>query len=130
MARVEKNHCVADDNYIQGLEDCYRMIKAIFEMDVASRIRYYGNTSVARILDRFDFAQIRNIYDRQKKEEIKEFKKYYIIRGIQVDKHNIKRVIAESSRLKFPPDEDMINAFLETYTDVDFASTEEIFTRE
>ena len=130
MARVDKDHFNEDSAYFQGMEDAVTMIKSIFELDKDTRAKYYGSERVSQIIDRFDFSQLHQLYQRQKHEEIKEIRRYYVIRGIQVDKHGYKKVIAESNRLRFVPDEDMINAFLEVNSDVDFASVEEIFIRE
>ena len=49
-------------DYIQGLEDMLLIIKSIFEMTVGERIKWFGCKTVDGIIDRFDFAQIRELY--------------------------------------------------------------------
>lgn len=118
------------DSYIQGLEDGIEIVKAIYSLDRFDRQKYFHETKVSNILNRFDFAQIREIVNGIKHEDIREIKKYYIIRGIHINlNNNEKSVVAESIKLAFAPDEEMINTFLAVHTDVDFAVCEEIYVR-
>lgn len=111
-----------DSDYIQGMEDFYNIIKAIYELTYEERIRTFGVSHVSRIIDKFDFQQIRE-------KMVDPVKKYYVIRGISVDDNGFKHVGAESGRLKFPPDDDMINAFMQIHKNISFATVEEIYTR-
>ena len=54
-----------DSAYIQGLEDGVNMVKAIYECSTGQRKEIFGETEVARILDKFDFAELREIISRE-----------------------------------------------------------------
>lgn len=129
MATVEREHHALDTSYINGMEDMRDIIKRIYELDRIERKKYYHGIDIARIIDRFDFSQLREIDSRIAAEEIKEIKKYYVIRGIK-ETIGRKTVVAESMRHSYPPDAVTIEAFLMTHKDVDFVSIEEIYTRE
>ena len=118
-----------DNAYIQGMEDFYNIMKAIYSLDRFEREKYFHESKVSNILDKFDFEQIREIVNGIKHEDIREIKRYYIIRGIHINKYNEKSVVAESIKLAFAPDEEMIDTFLAVHTNVDFAVVEEIYTR-
>lgn len=111
-----------DASYIQGMEDFYNIIKAIYELTYEERMRTFGMSHVSMIIDKFDFQQIRE-------KMLDPVKKFYVIRGISVDDNGIKRVMAESGRLKYMPDEDMVNVFLQIHKNVSFATIQEIFVR-
>ncbi len=49
-------------DYVQGLEDMHTIIKSIFELPVDERKSKYGSSDVATILDRFDFAQLLELF--------------------------------------------------------------------
>ena len=124
MAKVEKGHFDKDSAYINGLSDGVDMIKAIFEMSVDDRVEKFGKANISQILDEYDFQQI--------KDRLETLKKYYIIRGINVDKYGYKKVVVESDRLSVEPDEVLINAFLNCHKDknITFAVKEQIYVRE
>ena len=111
------------DIYIQGLEDMYNIIKAIFELTIDRRMQIFGEDTVPAILDKFDFQQIRE-------KMVERIVVRYVIRGIKVNDQHEKRVIAESGHLKFRPDEDMVKAFLDVHPHVTFACVEEIYVKE
>lgn len=54
----------SDMNFIDGMECMYNCIKAIFECSTGQRKEIFGETEVARILDKFDFAQLQEILKR------------------------------------------------------------------
>ena len=114
-----------DRNYIDGMSDGVLLVRRLFELDRYDRIKHFNESDVAKILDKFDFQQIREILGRPDKE----LKKYYIIRGIKTSIGN-KKVIVESGRLFIEPTDEMIEAFLLNHSEVDFAVTETIYTRE
>lgn len=113
-----------DVDYIAGLEDGASMIKSIFAMTPEEREEKFGYTLVANILDVYDVIEIR--------ERLETLNKYYIIRGIKVSDTGFKRVVVESDRLSFKPDEVLITAFLNCHKDkhITFATVEEIYVRE
>ena len=51
--------------YIQGLEDFFNDIKAIFECSVSQRKEIFGETDVANILDKYDFVTIHETVRRE-----------------------------------------------------------------
>ena len=110
-----------DRQYVDGMETGVELVKRIFEIGIEERVKRFGTNDVATILDRYDFAEL---FDR-----MDCLNKYYIIRGIK-DSHIRKDVVAESGRLKFPPDKTMIKAFMNVHKDADFAVVEEIFVKE
>lgn len=124
MAKVDKKHFENDKAYCQGMEDMYDMIKSIFEMSVDDRVEKFGKANISMILDEYDFQQI--------KERLETLKTYYIIRGIKVDDNGYKKVVVESDRLTFRPDEVLINAFLNCHKNknISFAAVETIYVRE
>ena len=124
MAKVDKKHFENDKAYCQGMEDMYDMIKAIFEMSVDDRVEKFGKANISMILDEYDFQQI--------KERLETLKTYYIIRGIKGDDNGYKKVVVESDRLTFRPDEVLINAFLNCHKNknISFAVVETIYVRE
>ena len=113
----------ADESYINGLEDMYNIIKSIYELTIDRRMQIFGEDTVPAILDKFDFQQIRE-------KMVERIVVRYVIRGIKVNDQHEKRVIAESGRLKFRPDEDMVKAFLDVHPHVTFACVEEIYVKE
>ena len=65
MAKVDKHHFDDDMTFVNGMECGVNMVKAIFEMSVGERINTFGTSDVASILDKFDFAQIKEILGRR-----------------------------------------------------------------
>lgn len=124
MAKVEKGHFDKDSAYINGLSDGVDMIKSIFEMSIEERMGRFGKANISQILDEYDFQQI--------KERLETLKTYFIIRGIRVDDYGYKKVVVESDRLTFRPDEVLINAFLNCHKNknISFAAVETIYVRE
>ena len=114
-----------DKAYVQGLEDMYNTIKAIFEMSHEARSEKFGSPYVASIMNEHDFVEVFE-------EMNNPIKVKYIIRGIKVNDYNQKRVVVESGQLDFKPDEVLVNAFLNCHKDkgVSFATIEEIYVRE
>lgn len=110
-----------DRQYIDGMEMGVDLVKRIYELTADERIEKFGATSVPEILDTFDFAELF--------ERMNGLNKYFVIRGIKDTKIR-KEVIAESGRLKFPPDETMIMAFMNIHKEADFAVVEEIYAKE
>ena len=49
------------EDYINGLEAGVNMVKAIFELPVDKRKKFFGSDNVANILDKFDFIQIHEL---------------------------------------------------------------------
>ena len=92
-------------------------------MSQDERIIRFGYPKVEYIMDKFDFQQIRE-------KMVEQIVVRYVIRGIKVNDQHEKRVIAESGRLKFRPDEDMVKAFLDVHPHVTFACVEEIYVKE
>ena len=125
LPMTEELRIELDRNYIDGMSDGVLLVRRIFELDRYDRIKLFNESDVAKILDKFDFQQIREILGRPDKE----LKKYYIIRGIKTSIGN-KKAIAESGRLYIEPTDEMIEAFLLNHSEVDFAVTETIYTRE
>lgn len=124
MAKVEKGHFDKDSAYINGLSDGVGMVKTIFEMSIEERMERFGKANISMILDEYDFQQI--------KEHLETLKTYFIIRGIRVDDDGYKKVVVESDRLTFRPDEVLINAFLNCHKNknISFAAVETIYVRE
>lgn len=124
MAKVEKGHFDKDSAYINGLSDGVGMVKTIFEMSIEERMERFGKANISMILDEYDFQQI--------KEHLETLKTYFIIRGIRVDDNGYKKVVVESDRLTFRPDEVLINAFLNCHKNknISFAAVETIYVRE
>jgi hypothetical protein len=124
MAKVDKGHFDKDSAYINGLSDGVGMVKTIFEMSIEERMERFGKANISQILDEYDFQQI--------KDRLETLKKYYIIRGINVDKDGFKKVVVETDRLSFEPDELLINAFLNCHKDknITFAVAQTIYVRE
>ena len=125
LPMTEELRIELDRNYIDGMSDGVLLVRRIFELDRYDRIKLFNESDVAKILDKFDFQQIREILGRPDKE----LTKYYIIRGIKTSIGN-KKVIAESGRLYIEPTDEMIEAFLLNHSESDFAVTETIYTRE
>lgn len=122
MAKVDKKHFEIDEAYINGMEHMYNIIKSILELPSDKRQERFGAVLIANIMDKFDFQQIREIM-------VERLEKRYIIRGIKVNEYNQKRVVAESGQLKFPPDEEMVSAFMDCHEDVMFATVAEIYVK-
>lgn len=118
-----------EQNYFDGMEDGVLMVKRILELDMNDRKKHFGDYDVSNILDKFDFQQLHEILSRPELRPDKELKKYYIIRGVKTSIGN-KKVIVESGRLFIEPTDEMIEAFLLNHSEVDFAVTETIYTRE
>lgn len=113
------------DSYIQGQEDMYNTLKAIYELTFDEREKRFGETAISYILDKFDFHEV---YEKMNNPiEVK-----YIIRGIKVNDYNQKRVVVESEPLTIKPDEMLVNAFLNCHKDknIKFATVEEIYIKE
>lgn len=106
-------------DYVQGMEDMYNIVKALYELPVDERVAKYRTSDVAQIIDRFNFAQLRTMHERK-------LQKYYVIRAIKATTCS-KEVIAESIKLEFPPTDDMIKDFLSQHTDASFAVVEYIY---
>lgn len=51
------------DDYINGLENMHTIIKGICDMSREDRTKMFGASRLDIILDRFDFLQIKQIYD-------------------------------------------------------------------
>ena len=51
----------ADGCFVQGLESGVGLVKSIFEMTAMRRKEIFGETDVARILDKFDFMELYEI---------------------------------------------------------------------
>ena len=65
MAKVNKDHFKEDQAFVNGMECGVNMVKAIFEMPTYEREKKFFETDVARILDKFDFSQIKEILGRR-----------------------------------------------------------------
>lgn len=124
MAKIDKGHFDKDSLYTQGLEDMYSLIKSVFELSIDDRVERFGMANISKILDTFDFQQI--------KERMESLCKYYVLRGIYVDAYGYKKVVVESERLSIKPDEVLINAFLNCHRDknISFTCVEEIYVKE
>lgn len=124
MAKTEPWHFDRDNAYINGFVDAVEMIKKLYSLSIDERLDKFEEHQVPTILDKYDFAQIR--------ERLETLNKYYIIRGIRVNDEGFKKVVAESDKLSLKPDEVLINAFLNYHKNknVSFAIVEEIFVRE
>ena len=109
-----------DASYIQGMEDFYNIIKAIYELTYEERMRTFGMSHVSMIIDKFDFQQIRE-------KMAHPLKRYFVIRGISVDDNGFKHARVESGRLQFRPDEAMIKAFMDIHKGISFCTIEEIY---
>lgn len=119
-----------ENNYISGMEDGVKMVKTILGLPRDIRKKFFYDTDIAKILDHFDFQQIHELLKAVDREPQKELHKYYVIRGIKVRDDGVKKVISESGRLKFEPDEDMVKAFMECHPHVSFSSVETIYVLE
>lgn len=126
-----------DKDYISGLEDGVGLVKAIFELGIRERKRLFGTESVPEILDKFDFQQISELLKAEKKDNIKELKCYYVIRGIRINENGKKEVSVESERYRFNPSWELIDSFMKYHTlpidgipQVDFATVETIWVME
>lgn len=114
-----------DKAYVQGLEDMYNTIKAIFELTSGERCKRFDTYSIPFILGKFDFYEV---YEKMHNPiEVK-----YVIRGISVNDYNQKKVVVESEPLTIKPDEMLVNAFLNCHKDknIKFATVEEIYIKE
>lgn len=116
---------IAEQNqYIQGLEDGIGLVKALYSLSIDERLDRFEEHQVPTILDKYDFAQI--------KERLETLNKYYVIRGIREECDGVKRCVVESDRLSFKPDDVLINAFLNCHKEkkISFVSVETIYVRE
>lgn len=116
---------MSDKSYVDGLEQGIEIVKAILSLDVDTRKAKFGSSDIATILDRFDFAQLNEMVEA--KEE-KELKQYYVIRGIRQDPYK-KVVVFESPKLKYEPDKEMIEKYL-NFDTADFVVVEAIYVME
>lgn len=119
-----------DRNYLNGMEDGFLMVRKILEFPAETRKKFFYDTDIAKILDRFDFQQIHELLKAVEREPEKELHRYYVIRGIKINDYNQKKVIAESGRLKFEPDADMVKAFMDCHPYISFSSVETIYVLE
>lgn len=55
------------DDYVQGLEDMYLMIKSICAMSREDRTKLFGASRLDVITEKFDFLQVKQILDGFKK---------------------------------------------------------------
>lgn len=112
-----------DTDFINGIETGIEIVRSIYELSTGERKQRFGSTSVPEILDKFDFAQIRNLMSIKK-----TLRKYYLIRGIKNVGHK-KEVKWESDLLEGYPSDAMIQCYLEK-NDADFAVVGEIYKTE
>lgn len=112
-----------DVNYINGLEDGFDLVKRVYELSEKDRKLLFGHTDVATIMDKYDVIDI-----RLKLQSGFVMNEYSVIRGIKDYGDKIK-VVVESARFKvITPD--MVEHFLETNGNVDFADVKKIYVRE
>ncbi len=120
-----------DNDYIDGFEDGVLLIKNILSLSVEERLRRFRSADIAVILDKFDFQQLKELYNTpaDKKLEL-----YYVIRGFKENNTGIKRVTIESRRYEYCPSPETIEQFIRTNNLqtqlVDFATVEEIYVYE
>ena len=119
-----------DNDYIDGFEDGVLLIKNILSLSVEERLRRFRSADISNILDRFDFQQIKELYNTPADKELKV---YYVIRGIQTN-GLLKRVTVESERYEYFPSPNTIEQFIRTNNLqtklVDFATVEHIYVYE
>ena len=60
MAKVNLTQMKLDASYINGMEHGVNLVKDVFSMTVGERKIVFGESDVAKILDKFDFIQIKN----------------------------------------------------------------------
>ena len=125
MAKVDKKHFENDEAYINGMEHMYDIIKRILELSLEERTSRFGSPNLPTILDKFDFAQLRE-------RMVERIEKKYVIRGITINDYHQKKVAVESDPLDIKPDETLINAFLNCHKNknISFAVVETIYVRE
>lgn len=66
MAKVEKWHFDRDRAFTNGMEEGVGMVKRIFEMLTYEREMLFDETDVAKILDKYEFWQIKEILEGRK----------------------------------------------------------------
>ena len=119
-----------DNDYIDGFEDGVLLIKNILSLSVEERLRRFRSADIAVILDKFDFQQLKELYNTPADKKLKV---YYVIRGIQTN-GLLKRVTVESRRYEYCPSPDTIEQFIRTNNLqtqlVDFATVEIIYVYE
>lgn len=119
-----------DNDYIDGFEDGVLLIKNILSLSVEERLRRFRSADIAVILDKFDFQQLKELYNTPADKELKV---YYVIRGIQTN-GLLKRVTVESERYEYFPSPNTIEQFIRTNNLqtklVDFATVEHIYVYE
>lgn len=118
-----------DREYINGLEDGVNMTKAIFALSTSERESRFGSADVAQILDKFDFAQIKELMSAEIEVQ-PEIKGYYVLRG-----YKDGECVVVSTRFKFPPQPDLIDGFIRLHTlpdseMIDYAVAEHRWVRE
>lgn len=61
MAKVDIRHFDKDLAFVNGVEAGITLVKRIFELSVSDRTNMFGESNVASILDRYNFAEISEI---------------------------------------------------------------------